>query len=248
MKIKKKMTRKQFLKQDDEFLTTSARTLLWIKENYNKVILALILVFVAMIIIFSIRYRNKTNLVKSNRMLSMAKGIYYASLVPPNQNQNPDAPPQGFTSSKDKYTQALQLFQELLQVHPDSPAAEEAKFFIPNCLLLLGNHDEAIKGFNEYVEHYPNGFFVQQARVGIGYAFSAKGDTGQSIAIFQRILEDYPEYVLRDAVYMQLGKNFEEIGSLDKAKEAYQNIVINFPNSPFLKDAQERLDMLSETG
>jgi len=248
MKIKKKMTRKQFLKQEDEFLTTSARMLIWIKENYNKVILALILVFVAMIIVFSVRYRSKTNLIKSNRMLSMAKGIYYAAIVPPSQEQNPASPPQGFTSSKDKYTQALQLFQELLQIYPDSPAAEEAKFFIPNCLHLLGNYDEAIKGFNEYLEHYPNGFFVQQAKVGIGYAFSAKGDTEQSIDIFQRILEDSPEYVLRDAVYMQLGKNFEEMGSLDKAREAYQNIVINFPNSPFLKDAQERLEMLSETG
>lgn len=248
MKIKKKMTRKQFLKQEDEFLTTSARILMWIKENYNKVILALILVFVAMIIIFSIRYRNRTNLIKSNRMLSMAKGIYYTPVVPPNQEQNPASPPQGFTSTEEKYKQALRLFQELLQVYPDSPAAEEAKFFLPNCLHFLGNHDEAIKGFNEYLEQYPDGLFVQQAEVGIGYAYSAKGDTEQSIAIFQRILDDYPEYVLRDAVYMQLGRNFEEIGSLDKAKEAYQNIVINFPNSPFLKDAQEKLNMLSETG
>lgn len=248
MKIKKKMTRKQFLKQEDEFLTTSAKTLMWIKENYNKVILALILVFVAMIIVFSVRYRTRTNLVKSNRMLSMAKGIYYTPVVPPNQEQRPDAPPQGFTSSEQKYQQALQVFQELVKIYPDSSAAEEAKFFIPNCLYLLGNHDEAIKGFNEYLEQYPNGFYVQQARVGIGYAYGAKGDTDQSIAIFQGILEDYPDYVLRDAVYMQLGLNFEKIGSLDKAKEAYQNIVINFPNSPFLEDAQEKLELLSETG
>ena len=83
-------------------------------------------------------------------------------------------------------------------------------------------------------------------RVGIGYVYNAKGNYDKAIDVFQQILDNNPEYVLRDALYMQLGQSFEMIGSTEKAREAYQNVIINFPDSPFMKDAEEKVSMLEE--
>ncbi len=248
MKIKKKLTRKQLLKQEDEFISTSAKVIMWIKENYNKVIMSLILVLIAMAVIFSVRYRVKTNIINSNKLLYVAKNIYYAPIPPPAQQQDPSIPPQGFTSSGEKYRNAIQLFQELIQIYPKSEAAEEAEFFIPNCLYFLESYDQAIEGFEKYLDRYSKGIFVHQSHVGIGFVHVAKGDYDKAITVFQQILDNYPEFILRDALYMQLGHSFENLGSIDKAKEAYQNVIINFPDSPFLKDAEDKVNMLAEKG
>ena len=246
MKIKKKQTRKQLLKQEDEFISTSTKTILWIKDNYNTVIISLIVIVIVMIGVFSFQYRTKTNLIKSNNLLNLAKENYYTPIRPPQEKQDPTSQPQGFATSEEKYKKTLQLFQELIQLYPDSKAAEEAKFFIPNCLYFLEKYDEALAGFEEYMKLYPTGIFAQQAQVGIGYVYSAKGDYDKSINMFQQILDNNPEFVLRDALYMQIGQSFEKTGSIEKAREAYQSIIINFPDSPFVKDAQEKLNMLEE--
>ena len=47
---------------------------------------------------------------------------------------------------------------------------------------------------------------------------------------------------------MQLGYSYEKAGSPEKAKEAYQNVIINYPNSPFLEDAEDKMNMLAEEG
>jgi tetratricopeptide (TPR) repeat protein len=74
----------------------------------------------------------------------------------------------------------------------------------------------------------------------------AKGDYEEAIAVFQRILDNNQDYLLRDAIYMELGLCFEKTGSLDKAKESYQQVVVNFPDSPFLKDAEQNISILEE--
>ena len=248
MKIKKKLTRKQLLKQEDEFISTSTKVFNWIKENFNKVILGLLVFLVIMAVVLSVRYQSKKNLINSTKHLYVAKNIYYAPVQPPPQGQNAATPQQGFPSAEAKYQKAMQSFEALIEIYPKSQAAEEARFFIPNCLYFLGKYDQAIEGFNAYMERYPQGLFVQQAMVGIAYVHSAKGDYNQSIDVFQQILDNNPEFILRDAVYMQLGDSYEKIGSPEKAKEAYQNVIINFPDSPFLEDAENKVSMLSEEG
>lgn len=246
MKIKKKLTRKQLLKQEDEFISTSAKTIMWIKENYNKVIIGLIITVIVLIVVFSVRYSSKMNLTKSNKILYLAKEKYYAPIRPPTQGQDQPAMPQGFTSLEEKYQKSLQLFQELIDLYPRSYAAEEARFFVPNCFFFLEKYDQALEGFEAYLNRYPNGIFTTQAQIGIGYVYQAKGDYDKSIDIYQEILDNNPEFVLRDALYMQIGQSFEKIGSIDKAREAYQNVIINFPDSPFVKDAEEKVNMAAE--
>jgi TolA-binding protein len=244
MKIKKKLTRKQFLKQEDEFVSTSAKAILWLKENYNKLILGLIFVVILLIVVFSVRYRSKSITEKSSRNLDMAKNVYYSPVRPPQDPSSPQAQ-QAFISTEQKYQKALQLFQDLVELYPRSQAAEEARFFIPNCSYFLGKYDDAMKGFKEYMDRYPDGIFVQQAKIGIGFIHEAKGEYAKAIEIFQQMLTENPDYALRDALYMRLGHAYEQTGSTDKAKEAYQNVIINFPDSPFLKEAEEKVDALS---
>ena len=248
MKIKKKLTRKQLLRQEDEFISTSTKVFNWIKDNFNQVIMGLLVFLVIAAIVLSVRYRSKTNLMKSNKLLYIAKNIYYAPVRPPTQDQKGALPQQGFTTSQEKYQKAIQLFEELIQLYPGSQAAEEGRFFIPNCLYFLGKYDPALEAFDSYLVKYPKGLFSEQAKVGIGFVHAAKGDYNKSIEVFQDILENNPDFILRDVVYMQLGHSYGKAGSPEKAKEAYQNVIINYPNSPFLEDAEDKMNMLAEEG
>lgn len=248
MKIKKKLTRKQFLKQEDEFISGSVKTLNWIKANYNKLIIGFIIFFIVLSAILSVRYKQKTDLMKSSQLLALAKKTYYANVQPPPKDPNLPIPHHGFISSSEKYQKAMELFNQLIQVYPGSDAAEEAEFFIPSCLHFLEKYDQAIEGFYAYIDKYPNGVFAIQALTGIGFAQKAKGEYEKAIPVFQQILDSNQDFILADAIYMEMGSCYEKIGSLDKARESYQQIVINFPDSPFLKDAEHKISILEDKG
>ncbi len=242
------MTRKQFLKQEDEFISTSVKSIKWIKENYNKIIISGIIFFVVLIGVLSVRYRNRSNLIKSKNFLALAKRTYYGKVRSPSDDPNIPLGPDEFVSYEDKYKKAMDYFEQLKAIYPDSKVSEESDFFIANCLYFLGNYDQAIEGFNNYLDKYPNGIYPLQAKIALGDVQEAKGDFENAIKTYREILDYNQDFILLDAIYNKLGLCYEKINSFEKAKDAYQQIVINFPDSPFLEEAEEKIEFLEGKG
>lgn len=248
MKIKKKMTRKQFLKQEDEFITTSVRLLKWTKKNYNKLLIAGIGIFVVLAVILTIRHRHKSNLVKSQNFLASAIRIYEAGVRSPSADPNMPLRPDEYNSYEEKYNKAIAAFEQIIELYPDSQASEEALFYKGNSQYNLGKYDEAIQGFTDYLNLYPNGRYILQAKIALAFGYQERSNYKEAIAIFSEITNYYPDYELLDSIYMQLGFCYENSGDIDNATKSYQEVIINYPDSPYLKEAEKKIELLKDLG
>ncbi|MGA1869989.1 MAG: tetratricopeptide repeat protein [bacterium] len=244
MKIKKKISRKELLRQEDEFVSTTHKVMEWLKDKQNQQILAATIIAVILVVLvgLGIRFNIKSKKENSQKLYTLAMQTYQASVATQSQNQSQPVPSQ-FKTMEEKYSKALEEFDQVITLYPRSKAAENARFFKLNCLYYLGRYDEVINRAQEYIKKYPNGQFGIQALITIAYSYEQKKELPQACEIFNSILDKHQDYLLRDSIYMDLGRCYEELNDMDKATEAYQQVLINFPQSVFVKEAEKRLEI-----
>ncbi|MEW6381594.1 MAG: tetratricopeptide repeat protein [bacterium] len=245
MQIKKKMTRKQFLAQDDEVMSFMKKAVIWLKKNANLIIFGVIGIGVVAAAIWGIRYKKESDLRNSAKLLSEARASYYAK-VEGEPGVDDLQSEKSFKNIKEKYTAAVKTLDQLLQLYPSSAHAEDALFLKADAYYHMGEYDKAILTYQQYLEKYKTrGAYSVEALSSTGYSYEAKGDYQEAARVFQKITDDYQSYLLRDSIFMELGRCYEQMKDWGKAKEVYQKVVANFSDSPLLKDAQEKLNKIN---
>lgn len=127
-----------------------------------------------------------------------------------------------------------------------------------------GNYDKAITYLEKLEARYPFGRFAQQAQLDIAYAHYKAGETDQAVAAADSFIHTYPRNPFVDYAYYVKGLANYSNGStiLDRlfpsdptrtdttsAKQAFNDfaeLVQKFPNSPYAKDARERMIFLRD--
>ena len=242
MKIKKKISRKELLRQEDEFVSTSHKVIEWLKDKQNQQILSAVIIVAILIVVvgMGIRLNMKSKRENSLKLLTLAMQTYQASVE--TQTSDPSQPtPSQFKTLEEKYLKALEEFDQVIALYPRSKAAQNARFFKLNCQYYLGKYDDVLSGAQEYLKKYSGGHFTTQALLTMAYSYEQKNEYQKACEEYNNILEKYPDYLLRDSIYMDLGRCYEELNDMEKAKEAYQQVLINFPNSIFVKKAEQRI-------
>ena len=246
MQIKKKLTRKQFLAQDDEVMSFMKQATLWLKKNASLIVFGVIGIGVVVAAVWGFRYKKDSDFKNASKLLAEARMEYNAKV-----EGEPDAPPdevqsgKSFKNEKEKYTAVITTLDQVLQLYPSQPGAEDALFLKAESYYHMGEYDKAILAYKQYTEKYgTKGAYNAQAFASIGYSYEAKENYQEAARVFQKVADDYQDYLLRDCVYMELGRCYEQLKEPEKARDAYQKVVINFPDSPLLKDAQARLNAM----
>lgn len=246
MQIKKKLTRKQFLAQDDEVMSFMKKTVLWIRKNASLIVFGVIGVGVVVAAVWGFRYKRETDFRNSARLLSEARLNFYAKVEGEAAADNAQSE-KSFKSKQEKYTTAITALDQFLQLYPSQAGAEDALFLKAEAYYNMGEYDKAILTYKEYIEKYNSkGAYNVQALSSIGYSYEAKGNYQEAVKAFQKVADDYQDYLLRDSTFMEMGRCYEQLKDLDKAKDAYQKVVINFSDSPLLKEAQSKLDAMNQ--
>ncbi|MCL6584151.1 MAG: tetratricopeptide repeat protein [bacterium] len=248
MQIKKKLTRKQFLTQDDEVMSFMKRALIWVRENVNLIIFAAVGLVIVVAVIWGVRYQRESNLRNSAKLLAQARADYYARVEGEPTAFDDHQSEKSFKNAREKYTAAMNTLDQVLKLYPSSASADDALFLKAEAYYNLGEYDKAILTYKQYLEKYKTkGAHSIEALSSIGYSYEAKGEYKEAARAFQKILDDYQGYLLRDNIYMELGRCYEQMKEFSKAKEAYQKLVANFSDSPLLKDAQNKLNLLNSS-
>ncbi|MEW5802116.1 MAG: tetratricopeptide repeat protein [bacterium] len=247
MQIKKKLTRKQFLAQDDEVTSFMKTATDWVKKNANLIVFGVIGIGVVVAAVWGFRYKKESDFKNSSRLLSEARLNYYAKVEGESAAGNPLESQKSFKDKKEKYAAAISSLDQLLQLYPSQPGAEDALFLKAEAYYQQEEYDKAILIYKEYLEKYKSkGAYNAQALTSIGYAYEAKDDFKEAAGAFKKVVDDYQDYLLRDSVFMELGRCYEQMKEWEKAKDAFQKVVMNFPDSPLLKDAQSKLDAIGQ--
>jgi len=112
----------------------------------------------------------------------------------PTTEQTPDglyaAAKQRF--DRGEYEDARQLFQTLLEQHPQSDNADNAQFWIGEIYYHEKWYEKAILEYQKVIENYPKGNKVRSALLKQGLAFSNLGDGDNAKLILKELVRKYP--------------------------------------------------------
>jgi tol-pal system protein YbgF len=91
-----------------------------------------------------------------------------------------------------KFDQAMTSFQQFLEEYPKSDRADNAQFWIGECLMGLKQYDRAILAFQQVIEKYPKGNKVPSAMLRQAMAFTEIDDKTSSQLLLKKVVKEFP--------------------------------------------------------
>jgi len=104
------------------------------------------------------------------------------------------------------HQQCVDEFGSFLQSYPESAEADDAMFWMADCLFKSGDFKYAVLRFDDVVNKYPDGDRAPDALFRQGEALLELGPSYQPAAIkaFERLLSEYPNSALVDQARRRL--------------------------------------------
>lgn len=102
---------------------------------------------------------------------------------------------QGFDHLKQsRYTEAIDLFSQLVNQFPDGGLADDASYWIGEANYVNRQYESAIRAFRKVVAQYPQSDRVPEALLKVGYVQYDIGDYQNAKVTFQDVLRRYPDH------------------------------------------------------
>jgi len=227
MAKKRKKTRKELLKEPDEFLTLSGKFIGFAVAHKTQltyglgIILALVIIFSG-IRFFSIRAENT------------AAALLEGSLVEYNSlktDKKPDA----------VYDAVSGGFQHILQKYGGKNSGKIARLIYANICYDAGKYEQAINLYNTSLEDFEaHPMIHSQILSSLGYTYEQQEQYSAAAGYFEKISTS-PEQIQRAEALFHLGRLYNKLGQPEKSKEAYQKILSDHPDFIYIDIVKERL-------
>lgn len=224
-KIKK--TRKELLKEPDEFMTISGKFIGFIVEHKNQVTYALgIIVALALIFsgyrFFSIRSENK------------ASALLGQGLAKYEKLKNDKQPVKA-------YDQVSADFQLILDKYGSKQSGKIARLTYANICYDAGKYEQAIELYKKSLKNFDKYPAIHNQVVGsLGYAYEQQADYAGAVSYFEQ-LSSAPETIMRGEALYNLGWLYDKLGQTEKSKEAYNKIISDHQDFIYIDLVKERM-------
>lgn len=224
---KKRVTRKQLLKEPDEFITTTGKLIAWARENTKLLVYGLTAFFLLIITLSVYRYFEEKKLDTAQMMFSQVITKYQVEL--------------------DKKDPALALtaveedFDLLIQDYGSKPIGQLGCIFYGHINVAAQRYDRAIELYRKALDHLGNDSSLSGIVLnGLATAFQQKGEYPKAIEYYGKVVE-IKGSVLKDASLFQMGRLYEQLGELEKSREAYHKLNTDYPNSMYTLMVQDKI-------
>jgi tetratricopeptide (TPR) repeat protein len=212
----KKISRKKLLKEPDEFISTTAKVLQFLRDHRRKMtiygVVAMALVAAGFGGYSYFRWQEG----KAQVIQQQAFQLYQETF---NRAANPEG-------QKENYRKALEKFREALSVRGWGNTAQVSQIYIGHCHYALKEYDQAISAYSRCLE----GPFRSMALNGLGYCYEAKGDYAQAAENYQKNAEESGNPYQGESM-LDVARCYEALKQKQKALEAYQKALTKNPKS-----------------
>ena len=227
MAKKRKKTRKELLREPDEFMTISGKLIGFAIDHKNQLTYALGII-VALALIFSgIRFF-------SIRSENNASALLDKSLTKYNSVKAEKKP-------EEVYGDVSADFQFILDKYKGKESAKIARLTYANICYDAGKYKQAIELYKTALtefEKYP--MIHYQILSNIGYAFEQEADYTTAVGYFEKI-SSAPEPILRDDALYHLGRLYDKLGENEKSREAFNKILTDHQDFIYIDLVKERM-------
>jgi tetratricopeptide (TPR) repeat protein len=227
MAIKKKVSRKQLLKEPDEFLTLSARLFQFVVKHKYQMLAALGGVILIVLTVSGWSYHSRQRANESLAQLQKSWNRY-----------------ETLRNGKDKdpvlaYQEVRTEFEQLIADSGDKPGGKMARVIFADICYDAGEADKAIALYQSALEDFTQPFYRDQILNGLGYAYEAKKEYETALEYFGKISVG-SDPVLKAEALFNMGRLYAALGNTEKSQQAYQKIVADSPQSFYAELAKER--------
>jgi tetratricopeptide (TPR) repeat protein len=214
----KKVSRKKLLKEPDEFISTTARTIEFFTTYQRQILRLAIIVLVVVAAVaggfYYLRWQEGKALDMQDQGLKLYQEAYRSSL------ENPG------TEKKEDFKKALDKFQEALSAYKWGRTAQISELYLGNCYFGLKEYDQAQTAYSRCLE----GPFRPIALNGLAYSCEAKGDWNKALEYFQKGCDSRDNPFQLESM-LGTARCYEAMSQKPKALEAYQKALAQFSKS-----------------
>ncbi len=224
---KKRLTRKQLLKEPDEFITTTGRVIRWARENTKALTFGLAGFFVALVLIAAFGYFQERGAQNAALLLGQSMAKYQAEM-----NIGP----------ADKALAAVRGdFENLIESYGGQSAGRLGRIIFGHICLAGGAYDDAVTYYQGALEDFEGDPSLMNTLLsGLGSALQQKGDDTAAVVQYQRLVNT-GNAVLKDAALFNLGVLYERMGKPDEVKKVYERLSADFPDSMYTGLVREKI-------
>lgn len=94
--------------------------------------------------------------------------------------------------ARKNYDLASQGFQEYLRLYRDTDLADNAQYWIGECLQAQSKYEDAVMAFNALLRDFPSSDKIPDARYKKGVALDALGRRAQAVLEYRFVVERFP--------------------------------------------------------
>jgi len=211
------VTRKQLLKEPDQFITFSGK-LIAFGRSHLKPILIGVGVFVALIVAVAVAGQiSNRNESKASRMVEQALAKYSAALRD--------------TDAKTAYDRVKNDFTEIFDGYGSKSAAKIARIVYGDISYNAGDADTAIAMYTRVLEDLGDDSSLKNIVLsGLGHAYLLKGAHADAIRCFETLSRD-GETTMKSGALFNLAWLYDEAGETEKSKASYEALLAEFPDT-----------------
>ena len=227
MAKKRKKTRKELLKEPDEFLTISSKLIELAIKYKTHLSYALGIILVLAVIISGIRFF-------SIRAENNASALLDKSLTKYNSIKTEKQP-------DEVYDEVSADFQFILNKYKEKESAKLARLVYANICYNAGKYKQAIELYKTALTDFTKFPMIHhQILSNLGYAYEQEEDYSTAVGYFEKI-SSAPEPIMRDEALYHLGRLYDKLGENEKSREAYNKILTDHQDFIYIDLVKERM-------
>lgn len=221
-----KLTRKQLLKEPDEFITFSGKLIQWI-TTYKQQAAVVAGIVVALLVAtagYQAYLHHAEN--KASELLTESLDQYQTAMKANDPVKAYQAVEKSFTRILDDYS-ARRM-------------GKIAAIEFANICYRAGEFDKAIPLYQTALEGFNTPFYKNLILSCLGYSYDGKKDYESAVKYFE-MLTTSADASFKDLSLYNLAMVYEQMGNKEKSKAMFARITTEFPNSIYIEIAKEKI-------
>jgi len=224
---KKKTTRKELLKKDDEFISLSTKFFQYVSTHGKQIqyLTVSVMIIIAIVIAISLYFKHL------NKKSLAAYNLAYTNLVSDSSSD----------ISEDTINKSIEELDSLIKKYGWTKMATLA---IPQLAYLKfgqGKYDEAISLYQTYLKKDKSAsIYHLMTHFGLAAAYEAKSEHQSAIKHLKKIIDDENKFLKEEAMF-SLGRLYALSGQQEMSKETFTDFINQFKESPLVPLAKANL-------
>jgi len=212
-------TRKQLLKEPDQFISFSGKLIAFGRSNLKTILISTGILFSLLLALVTVRQISHRNENLASELVGKAVAKYSTALQD--------------TTPQTAYDRIKTDFADLFNKYGSKNAVKIARIIYGDISYNAGDADTAIAMYTHALDDFNESPAVKNIVLsGLGYAFVLKAEYPRSIHYFEMISVD-KEKTMKSGALFNLAWLYEAAGEKEKSASMYKQLLTDFPESMY---------------